>query len=85
MDAGQVSSMTTKGQVTIPKEVRDALGLKPFDKVEIVLDGKGARLRRVLTLREVAGSLPAIPGLTDQKMSDIAHEEVARCYVEKFM
>jgi antitoxin PrlF len=82
---GQVSSMTSKGQVTIPKEVRDALGLKPFDNVEIVLDGRGARLRRVLTLREVAGSLPAVPGLTDKEMTAIAQEEHARRYAEKFM
>jgi AbrB family looped-hinge helix DNA binding protein len=80
-----MTSMTRKGQVTIPKEVRDALGLKPFDKVEIYLDSNGeARLRRVLSLEEVAGSLPPL-GLTDKELSDIAHEERARRYAEKFL
>lgn len=76
--------MVSKGQVTIPKAVRDALGLKPSDKVEIVLIGTEARLRRVLTLREVAGSLP-IPegGIPLSEAIRVAKEERARRLVEK--
>ena len=34
------SRMTTKGQVTIPKEVRERLGLQPGDELEFtVVDG----------------------------------------------
>jgi AbrB family looped-hinge helix DNA binding protein len=40
-------SVTTKGQVTIPKRVRLALGIKPGSKVEFDLDGASARLRLV--------------------------------------
>jgi len=36
------SAMTVKGQVTIPKRVRDALGLKPGDEVDFVLTEGGA-------------------------------------------
>ena len=32
------STITTKGQVTIPAEIRTALGLKPRDKVTFVFD-----------------------------------------------
>ena len=35
------SSLTTKCQVTIPKEIRDALGLSAGDAVEFELDGTG--------------------------------------------
>lgn len=35
------SNMTSKCQVTIPKEIRDALGLKPHDVVAFALDKEG--------------------------------------------
>lgn len=35
------SSLTSKGQVTIPKDIRDALGLKPGQKVRFELDAAG--------------------------------------------
>ena len=40
-------SVTSKGQVTIPKRVRQALGIRPGSKVEFDLDGGGARLKLV--------------------------------------
>lgn len=36
-------SVTSKGQVTIPKKVRQALGISAGSKVEFNLDGGGAR------------------------------------------
>lgn len=40
------TTLTQKGQVTIPAEVRKALGLKPRDKVAFELDGDVAKIRR---------------------------------------
>lgn len=40
-------SVTSKGQVTIPKKVRQALGITPGSKVEFDLDRGGARLKLV--------------------------------------
>jgi AbrB family looped-hinge helix DNA binding protein len=59
--APTVSTVTRKGQVTIPREVRQQLDLRPTDKVEIWAENGEARLRKARgrTLREVAGSLPA--------------------------
>ena len=40
-------SVTSKGQVTIPKRVRQALGITRGSKIEFDLDGGGARLKLV--------------------------------------
>lgn len=36
------TTVTAKGQVTIPKAVRDMLGIKPGSKVEFHLNSEGA-------------------------------------------
>ncbi len=41
--------ITSKGQVTIPKEVRLNLGLRPGDQVDFVPDGTGFQLKKRMT------------------------------------
>ena len=38
-------SVTSKGQVTIPKRIRDELGIAPGSKVEFEIAGSAARMR----------------------------------------
>jgi AbrB family looped-hinge helix DNA binding protein len=38
--------ITSKGQVTIPQEIRNRLGLLPHTEVEFELDGDHARIRK---------------------------------------
>jgi len=40
------SNLTVKGQVTIPKDVRDALGLKPGEPVEFDWNDRGEAVIR---------------------------------------
>jgi len=40
------SRLSTKGQLVIPAQFRKALNLRPGDKVEIALEGRGLVLRR---------------------------------------
>jgi len=42
-----IGSVTTKGQITIPKEVREALGLMEGDKVIFILEGERVVVRKV--------------------------------------
>jgi AbrB family looped-hinge helix DNA binding protein len=36
--------VSTKGQIVLPASIRKALGLKPGMRVDIRIDGKGARI-----------------------------------------
>ena len=51
------SKVTRKGQITIPQEIREALGIREGDVVEVSLAGGRAELRRVAPWGERAGSL----------------------------
>jgi antitoxin PrlF len=55
------ATVTSKGQVTIPKQVRDALGIKERDHVVFRIEGKRATLARTHDLLNLAGtvSVPA--------------------------
>ena len=43
---GMTSTISAKGQITVPKAVRDELGLRPGTRVEFELTAKGAFLRK---------------------------------------
>jgi len=45
----------TKGQVVIPKELRDHLGLRPGDEVTFALDNGGVRIDPVGTGESLRG------------------------------
>lgn len=54
----QESTVTTKGQTTLPKDVRAALQLHPGDRVRyMILDGGEVRLVRSRPLMQLAGLL----------------------------
>ena len=55
MDAA--ARVTSKGQVTVPKAVRDALGIKEGDKVVFRVEGNRAVLARTPDFLDLAGSL----------------------------
>ena len=38
--------ITTKGQVTIPQDIRERLGLLPHMEVEFTVDGDSVRIRK---------------------------------------
>lgn len=54
-----ISTMTQKGQVTIPKDVRDSLHLVTGDKIEFILNDRNEIVIKPVTKKvmEVAGLL----------------------------
>lgn len=53
------STLTSKGQTTIPKEIRDELGMKPGDRMTFTLMPDATVVMRVKSksITELAGSL----------------------------
>ena len=49
----ELATLTAKGQVTIPKALREALGMKRGDLVSWELDDESVRLRVVPTIDHV--------------------------------
>lgn len=63
--------LTSKGQVTLPKAVRDALGLHEGDRVVFRVEGSYAVLARTTDLIELAGSVPVSPAQRGTDWEDI--------------
>ena len=55
------TSVTSKGQVTIPKRVRQALGITPGSKVEFDIQGGSARLK--LVKKQIPSRIADGPGI----------------------
>lgn len=78
-----IATVTTKGQVTIPKQVREALRLAAGDRVEFVDLGNGrfelvAVTRDVTELRGMLG--PAAMPVSTEDMDKAVAEGVAGRY-----
>jgi AbrB family looped-hinge helix DNA binding protein len=54
-----LAKVTSKGQVTIPVEIRKKLGIRTEDKVDFILDGERVILVPVKTLRDLRGAVKA--------------------------
>ncbi len=57
-----VARMTSKGQVTVPKQVRDALGIQQGDQLHFRVVGDHAIVARTPAFLDLAGSVPVPPG-----------------------
>jgi AbrB family looped-hinge helix DNA binding protein len=62
-----MSTMTSKGQVTIPKTIREALGLTPGSEVQFDVSADGAVLVRGKARRKAQDRFDAVRGKADVK------------------
>ena len=74
------SAITAKGQTTLPRAVRDALGVVAGDRVRYVVEGNEVRLLKVRSVMELEGVLRSDrpPASLDEMEEAIAGEAVAR-------
>jgi AbrB family looped-hinge helix DNA binding protein len=65
--------VTSKGQVTVPKAVRDALGIMAGDAIVFRLAGKYAVLARTPDFLDLAGTVGVSPGKRNAAWDDVVH------------
>ncbi|MEA1935506.1 MAG: AbrB/MazE/SpoVT family DNA-binding domain-containing protein [Thermodesulfobacteriota bacterium] len=78
-----IAVLTSKGQITVPKEVRKALNLKPSEKVIVVVEGDQAVIKPLKgNILDIGGSVK-IPD--NEKPVDFRkiREEVRKKVAEK--
>ena len=74
------AKVTSKGQITLPAEVRQALGVQPGEKIVFLPEVDGEfRVRRVGSILDLAGCVPySGPPVTIEEMKQaIAEHAVA--------
>ena len=65
------ATVTSKGQVTIPKPIRDRLHLEPGDRVDFILDEAGD-----LRVTPVAVPVARLKGMVPRPASPVSLEEM---------
>jgi AbrB family looped-hinge helix DNA binding protein len=72
MDAA--ARMTSKGQVTVPKAVRDALGIEEGDSVLFRVEGNRAVLARTADFLELASSVEVPAAKRNASWDDVIRQ-----------
>ena len=68
-----VSTLTSKGQITVPKAIREKLGLQSGDRVEFFIDESGE-----VIMVPVTTSISALKGLVPKPAKPVSLEEMQR-------
>ena len=74
------ATVTSKGQITLPKDVREGLGLREGDKVDVEkVDGRYVLRPRNRSAMELAGILhrPGMKAMTIEEMDEALGEALA--------
>jgi antitoxin PrlF len=81
----QLTVVTRKGQVTIPADIRRALGIKEGDKVAFVLEDDQVKLtKKESVVQQTAGALKSdIPALSPQQEREAAEQAIAEEAIER--
>ncbi|MDE2661870.1 MAG: AbrB/MazE/SpoVT family DNA-binding domain-containing protein [Gemmatimonadota bacterium] len=75
------ATITSKGQVTLPKPIRDRLDLKAGDRIAFSMEDDGRLLVTPVTgsVMDLAGMLPRPPvPLSQEEMDEVVAQEAVR-------
>ena len=79
------TTLTERGQVTLPSEIRRKLGAKPKQKVHFEVDGDSIRIiPSAFTLESIRGMAPPLSEPKSiEEILDLAAEEHARHVIDE--
>ena len=75
------SKLTSKGQITVPKDIRDALGVQPGDRIAFTIkrDGTVTVAADTIDVRSLRGSLKSdVRGVTLEAMDEAIRKSAAK-------
>jgi len=77
-----VTTLTSKGQITVPKAIRDRLRLKPGDKIEFVIDSDNhcQIIPQSTSVKALKGLLGPAPRIISIEEMDSAIQKEATAY-----
>jgi antitoxin PrlF len=75
--------MTSKGQITVPRDVRLKLGLKPGDRIRFLVEADG-RVRLLPAKRDIGDLVGILPKPKRALSIEEMDEAIARAVAEKF-
>ena len=77
-----VRTITSKGQVTIPSELRDRFNLIPGEKVQFIIGEEEIKVKPVLDLDDLMGSLPVKKKYNKKDVRQLIREKAVDRYTE---
>ncbi len=79
-----ITTITKKGQITIPKIIREHLSLKEKDKLLVRLDGNKAVIQKIPSLLKLRGSVRIPASVKDLSWKEI-EKKAHKAQAEKGM
>jgi AbrB family looped-hinge helix DNA binding protein len=77
------AKMTSKGQITVPKDVRLKLGLKPGDRVRFLVEADG-RVRMLPAKKDISELVGILPKPKRASTVDEMNAAIGRAVTRKF-
>ena len=77
------AKMTSKGQLTVPKDVRQKLGLKPGDRIRFLIEADG-RVRLMPAKRDISELVGILPKPKRTLRLEEMDEAIEQAVVEEF-
>ncbi len=79
----QITTVTTKGQATIPKSIREFLNIKPNQKIKFEKKGNDIVLRPVRDFMSLAGTVKLPEKYKNANIDEILKKARIKAYEEK--